>query len=144
MGLLWFSIRLHLSWGVLMYCPTTVKLPEASVVELAGGLSTPSPKQTVLNSTCPERECEEFCPGSITADPTGRGKVTGRDVHSSLRWGQERATANALWPLTRPHTKSPVTEKKTRTRHDACVCCTTAQHHDTREFTHSHRALCTV
>ena len=67
-----------------MYLPPTVELPEASVVEFAGGLLTPSPKERVLNSTCLERDGEEFCPGSMTADPTGRGRVTGRDVHSSL------------------------------------------------------------
>ena len=59
-----------------MYCPSAVELPEASVDVLSCGLLTPSPRKRVLNSFCPERDGEEFCPGSTSADPTGRGSVT--------------------------------------------------------------------
>ena len=44
--------------------------------------------------------------------------------------------------LTRPHTKSPVTKKSTRTGHETHVSCTTAQHQARRE--HVSRTCCHV
>ena len=70
MGLLWTAFGFILSWRVLMYCPTVVEL-----YTLLRAVDTKS-KEEVLNSACPERDGEEFCRGSTSADPRGRGSVT--------------------------------------------------------------------